>query len=402
MNIKVNSCVHDADNVSKNVNIKIKSHILKKQTRDWDCSDTIAYPPFINAHDHLIGNWFPKAGKNHPYKNVSTWVKEMRTSESFLERSKIWVNDGKFDLTQGTAKLITTLGIYKNLFSGCAVVQDHISKQKDEYYDNNPIFILKKYTQCHSLSMGNWWGGKSAVEEYKDSEGKMPFVIHIGEGIDDVAKQCFTKLEEYDLLKPNTLLIHGITFNREQIKKCAENNTSICWCPVSNLFLIGRTIDIESCLEFGVNVVLGTDSTMSGSINFLYEIKFAKKKFPQIPTKEIFRMISTNARKALFLPDTYGKLEEETSNLLLLRMRDINPFENILATLMDDIELFIHNGIPVYGELKFLSDFEIDRTDYYFFSVSGSKKFVKGHPEKIIKEIDSILGYHKNFPFLPF
>lgn len=402
MKIKVKACVHNADKISKNTTLKLNSSLLKDKNKIWDCTDTIAYPPFINSHDHLISNWYPKAALNHPYPNVNVWVEEMKSSDSFLERNKVWINDGKFDLTHGTAPLIVSLGMYKNLFSGCAVVQDHIPKQKKEYYNNNPINVIKDYTQCHSLSMGNWWGGKTAEEEYRNAEGKMPFIIHIGEGIDEVAKKCFPRMEELDLLQPNTLIIHGIVLTRDQIKKCAESGTSICWCPESNLFLIGKTLDIDSCLEFGVNVILGTDSTMSGSRNILYEIKFAKKNFPHIPMKEIFRMISTNARKALFLQDSYGILANETSNLLLLKMKDLDPFENILNTLMDDIELFIHQGIPVYGDLKFLADFDIDRKQYHFFNVHGHKKFVKGHPELINAKIDSILGYHKDFPFFPF
>jgi len=401
MEIKVRACVHNADKITKNATFKLNSSLLKDKDKVWNCSDTIAYPPFINSHDHLISNWYPKAAF-HSYTNVNEWVEEMKSSDSFLERNKVWINDGKFNLTHGTAPLIVSLGMYKNLFSGCAVVQDHIPNQKKEYYNNNPINVIKNYTQCHSLSMGNWWGGKTAEEEYRNAEGKMPFIIHIGEGIDEVAKKCFPRLEELNMLQPNTLIIHGISLTRKQIKKCAESGTSICWCPESNLFLIGKTLDIDSCLEFGVNVVLGTDSTMSGSRNILYEIKFAKKNFPHIPMKEIFRMISTNARKALFLQDSYGILENETSNLLLLRMKDLDPFENILITLMDDIELFVHHGIPVYGNLKFLADFDIDRKQYHFFNLYGHKKFVKGHPELINAKIDSILGYHKDFPFLPF
>ena len=401
MKIKVKTCVHNADKISKNNTLKLNSSILKNKKKILDCTDTIAYPPFINSHDHLISNWYPKAA-SHSYTNVNDWVEEMKSTDSFLERNKVWINDGKFDLTQGTAPLIISLGVYKNLFSGCAVVQDHIPKQKKEYYKHTPINILEEYTQCHSLSMGNWWGGKTAVEEYRNSEGKMPFIIHIGEGIDELAKKCFPRMEELGLLQSNTLIIHGITLTRNQIKKCAESGTSICWCPESNLFLIGKTLDIDSCLEFGVNVVLGTDSTMSGSKNILYEIKSANKNFPHIPMKEIFRMISTNARKALFLNDSYGVIENETSNLLLLKMKNPDPFENILNTQMDDIELFVHQGIPVYGDIKFLTEFDIDKKQYHIFNIKDQNKFVKGHPELINTKIDSILGYHKDFPFLPF
>jgi hypothetical protein len=350
----------------------------------------------------LISNWYPKAGDGKPYKNVSKWVVEMRSTPTFRERNKVWINDGSFDLTQGNATLITKLGIYKNLFSGCVVVQDHISKQKDEYYTNNPITVLKEYTQCHSLEMGNWWGGDDAITEWKKTQGKMPFIVHLGEGTDEAAKSCFPTLEKMNLLQPNTMIIHGIALSREELKKCAENGTTICWCPESNFFLIGQTLDIESCIELGVNVVLGTDSTMSGGINLLSEIKYAHSKFPDFPLKEIFRMITSNATRALFLPENYAQLSQETHNLLLLRKKHSDVFQNIVHTEIGDIALLLHEGNPIYGDLEFLEFFEIVEDDYFIFQINGADKFVLGHPEKITKQIDEILGYHKDFPYLPF
>ncbi len=399
MIIKVDSCVCTPEKIIKDTNIQIKSSLLKDKKIQFDCSDSIVYPPFINSHDHLISNWYPKAGFGKIYPNVNIWVEDMKKTDSFLERNKVWINDGTFDLTEPTAKQIVLLGIYKNLFSGCAVVQDHIPKQKPSYYEDNPINVLEEYTQCHSLSMGNWWGGKSAVEEYANANSNIPFILHLGEGTDEVSKKCFPKLKELKLLKSNTLLIHGIALTGKQIKECAEAGTSICWCPNSNFYLIGETLDIDACLEYGANVVLGTDSTMSGSINLLEEIKFAHRKFPHIPLKQIFKMITTNAAKALMLPEEYGTISNNTSNLLLIKKHDQDPFRNLLQTQMEDIELFIHQGTPIYGNIKFLNEFNINKDDYYFF---GKDRFVLGHPEKIIDSINKELGVKKDFPFLPF
>ncbi|MDP8267484.1 MAG: amidohydrolase family protein [Candidatus Tenebribacter davisii] len=399
MKIKVNSCVCDSENISSDTIIRVNSKILKSNSKLFDRTKSIAYPPFINSHDHLISNWYPKAGFGRTYPNVNIWVEDMKGTDSFLERNKVWINDGAFDLTEPAAAQIVLLGIYKNLFSGCAVVQDHIPKQKSSYYNNNLINVIKDYTQYHSLSLGNWWGGDSAEAEYAKTKSQIPFIIHLGEGIDNLAEQEFPKLKELNLLKSNTLLIHGISLSREQIKECAEAGTSICWCPNSNYYLIGETLDIYACMEYGVNVVLGTDSTMSGSINLLEEIKFAHQKFPHIPMQHIFEMFTTNAAKALRLPKEYGAINDSTSDLLLIKKHDQDPFRNLLQTGMDDIELMIHKGIPIYGDVEFLDEFIINEDDYYFF---GKDRFVLGHPEKIISAFNKKLGYEKGFPFLPF
>jgi len=399
MILKVDSCVCNPDEIIKDANIRIDSSLLKNGDVKFDCSNTIAYPPFINSHDHLISNWYPKADFGRTYSNVNVWVKNMKQTDSFLERNKIWINDSTFNLTEKDANQIVLLGIYKNLFSGCAVVQDHIPKQKHSYYNNNPINILENYTQYHSLSLGNWWGGDNAEEEFEKTKDSIPFIIHLGEGIDNLAEQEFPKLKELNLLKSNTLLIHGIALTKEQIKECAEAGTSICWCPNSNYFLIGQTLDIDSCLKYGINVILGTDSTMSGSINLLEELKFAHQKFPHIPMQQIFKMITTNAAKALKLPKEYGTINENTSNLLLVKKHDEYPFRNLLKINIEDIELLLHKGIPIYGDVKFLHEFKINEDGYYFF---GEDRFVIGHPEKITDSINKKLGYKKDFPFLPF
>ena len=66
---------------------------------------------------------------------------------------------------------------------------------------------------------------------------------------------------------------------------------------------------------------------------------------------------------------------------------------------MEDIELLMHRGVPIYGNTKLLDEFNINENDYYFF---GENRFVLGHPEKITEFINKKLGYKKDFPFLPF
>ncbi len=402
MKFIVDKCVHQYNRISSDYPLQITSELQKDLNKIIELKNIVAYPPLINSHDHLIGNWYPRAGENNPYKTTDIWVEEMKQSASFMERNKIWINDGNFQLTEGNAPLITQLGMYKNIFSGCTVVQDHGPNQSAEYYNSFIINVIRNYRQCHSLSLGNWWGGKSAEEEMKDSQGKEPFILHLAEGTDNTARNSFRKFEESGLLKPNTIIIHGISLQKEDIRKCAEAGTSICCCPESNHFLIGRTIDIKACLEYGVNLVIGTDSTMSGTPNLFSEIKIFHQYYPDIPASEIFKMITTNAQKALMIDPEYGKLENNCQDLLLVRKQTDDPYENLLQSDMYDIELLLFQGKPLYGSIRMLNLFNVNEADYFIFKTKNDTKFVLGHPEKIIQTIDSILGYHKDLPYLPF
>lgn len=402
MILKLDTFVRTSHLVEKDVKLKLSADIFRGNNDIHYLSGVVAYPSFINSHDHLIGNWTPRAGENNPYLSTDIWVEEMKNSEAVIERNKIWINDGEFDLLTENAPLLAKLGCYKNIFSGCSVVQDHAPNQIEEYYDLFPINILRNYTQCHSLSMGNWWGGKSAVEEWKASKGKIPFILHLAEGDDDVARSDFKNLVEENLLHSNTLIIHGISLSKDEIATCAKVGASICICPSSNIFLIGKTIDIDACLESGVNLVLGTDSTLSGSSNLFEEMKYLHKLDPQITPEKIFEMVTQNAEYALKIPSRSFDKDQACSDLLLLKEKHSDPFKNILECGMEDIELLLHEGKPIYGNLSFLEMTNLNQADYSVFEIGSEKKFVIGHPDELMNQINSILGYKKNLPYLPF
>jgi hypothetical protein len=362
-----------------------------------------AYLPLINAHDHLIGNWVPRAGDHRPYPNSHVWVEDMRNSFSFRERDMFWINDGSFRLDTPKAMLLAALGCYKSLFSGCGVVHDHAPVQEDVYYQSLPLVVPRAFRQCHSITLGNWWGGGEAEEEMALTKGKMPFIIHLGEGVDDITKGEFDKLLERGLLQPNTLMIHGIAFTPKQIEKVARIGASICWCPTSNFYLIGQTLDIETSLKEGANVCIGTDSTMSGGINLIAEFMKIREVFPAFEARQLYKMTTENAARALMLPSSYARLDPAgTANLLLAEAVENDPFENLLDLDATTIQLLVVDGIPRYGDSEWMETLNLDEDNYTLFRTGNKEKFVLGDPQDLNETIDSALGYHKDFPYLPF
>ncbi len=403
MKIKTTVSVIKADRFEyeTELHLKIKGDFLGPDS--IDIPDTYAYAPFINSHDHLIGNWFPRSGDNRPYANSHIWVEDMKESFAYQERNNFWVNDGKFELTEPNAYILAQLGCYKNLFSGCGYVQDHAPVQKPSYYKGFPISVVSSYRQCHSITLENWWGGKSAVQEMALTKGKMPFIIHLSEGTDDITCKEFSQLKKQNLLQPNLLIIHGVALSKAELKEIAKVGASICWCPTSNYYLIGKTLDIETCLELGVNVVLGTDSTQTGGINIFDEITTAHLKFPEIPLATLYEMISVNAAKALYLPKDVALLHpQNTADLLLIDAVEHDPLENLLEVNSEHIQLLLHKGLPLYGDAQWLEYFNSVPTDYTEFRVGKREKFVIGDPLELNDIIDAALGYHKDFPYLPF
>jgi cytosine/adenosine deaminase-related metal-dependent hydrolase len=266
-----------------------------------------------------------------------------------------------------------------------------------------PLTVIKAYRQCHSITLGNWWGGASAEEEMRLSREEMPFIIHLGEGTDDTTRLEFSKLKKRDLLRPNLLMIHGIALSAAELLQVASSRASLCWCPSSNFYLIGKTLDIETSLKLGINIVLGTDSTQTGGINILDEFATAHQHFPAIPLQSLYAMLTVNAAKALYLPDSTGVLNPDaTSDLLLMDALDSNPFANLLSISSEHIRLLLHNGVPLYGDIAWMDSINCDTDNYTLFSIGKRKKFVLGNPLELNARIDAVLGYHKDFPYLPF
>ncbi|MBP7562893.1 MAG: amidohydrolase family protein [Candidatus Cloacimonetes bacterium] len=397
--IKVKQSIKSIDEVRPDQWIEIDSPYFKKGEYHWDSEHFLNSIPIINSHDHLIGNWYPRSGTNAPYINSHIWVEDNKTSSSVQERNKIWTNDGSFNMMSGNAPLLVKLGAFKNLFSGASIVQDHGTQQVSEYYDMFPIEVVRHYGQCHSITLGNWWGGNTPEQEMIRTEGKMPFIIHLAEGLDENTRLEFSKLKKAGLLKQNTLIIHGICLTRPELDDVKQIGASICWCPGSNYYLIGQTLDIKSCMEKGINVVIGTDSTLTGSINLIEEIRFAHKKFPDIDAKILYRMVTHNAYRAMYINDP--ELIDPAKNILIMSNKKEYAFDNILHQEMDDIHLMVQKGIPIYGDISFMEYMNVNENDYYTFKVGNKEKFVIGHPEKITAKIDEILGYHKSLPYLP-
>ncbi|PKN73499.1 MAG: chlorohydrolase [Candidatus Cloacimonetes bacterium HGW-Cloacimonetes-3] len=403
MIIKPSVSVISPDRVEQGIDLHLNCFPVDAGDLRLELDASVAYTPLINSHDHLIGNWVPRAGDKRPYVNSHIWVEDMKNSFSFHERNIFWTNDGLFRLSEPNSLLLAKLGAYKSLFSGCGIVQDHAPVQDDFYYNSMPIYVPRTFRQCHSITLGNWWGGESPEDEMMLALEKMPFIIHLGEGTDGITKAEFAELLRRGLLKDNTLMIHGIAFSAEEIATIAMVGASVCWCPSSNYYLIGETFNIDAALKCKANVCIGTDSTMSGGVNLIAELLTIKKHFPHINPSELYRMITRNAVKALKLPDIYGTLDpEQCNNLLLVDMVEKDPFENLFTIEAATIKLLIVDGIPRFGDSMWMETLSLNEDDYSIFRTGNKEKFVLGDPMDMNDQIDAVLGYHKDFPYLPF
>jgi cytosine/adenosine deaminase-related metal-dependent hydrolase len=216
-------------------------------------------------------------------------------------------------------------------------------------------------------------------------------------------------LEKLNILDNHCLFIHCIAFSDEDIKKVSKAGASVSWCGFSNMFMFNVTCKIRKMIKAGVNVTIGTDSSATGSANLLEEIKFDRELYQKLygedlPAKKIFEMVTINAAKAFWMQDRVGSLEEGMlGDILVLKAKNDDPYENLVDAGMKDIELLILAGKPIYGEMRFLDIFDGKLPiGYTQIKVGSRSMFVKGDPAGLYNEVRKKIGFKKKLDYLPF
>jgi hypothetical protein len=339
----------------------------------------------------------PKPGTY--YLTWLPWDNDLKASDMFKERSKLTRED------------LYAFSGYKCLFSGVTTVNDHFpQKFNAKILPTLPIRAILEYGLAHeSSSYDLKWGDGVEIEHDRAVKNKWPFITHLAEGFDKEAMNGVNYLESIKRLDNHCLLIHCIGFSDEDIKKVAKAGASISWCGFSNMFMFNVTCKIRKMIQAGVNITIGTDSSASGTANLLEEIKYDRNLYRKmygedLPPETIFRMITVNAARAFWMEDRVGVLEEgKLADIVVLKGSKANPYENLVSALMEDIELLVLAGNPLYGEFRFLDILGGKLPPGYTqIKLNGRPMFVKGDPAKLYATARKKIGFKKVLDFLPF
>lgn len=290
------------------------------------------YPGLINAHDHLEMNLYPKLGRP-PYNNYVEWANDIYTPDRspVKEIQSIHLND----------RLIW--GVCKNIISGVTTVIHH----NDFYRPLNgslPLRVYKNYTWAHSVAFDKHIGLKYRIDR--------SYIIHAAEGCDDLSCNEIQTLERLGLLQSNTILVHGIAISQDQAENLSKIGCGLVWCPASNYFMFGKTAIIE-ILKTRIPVLLGTDSTMTGSPTFYTEMRTAFNSGLASPL-EIYTMATS-------LPDSHLKIsphhfsEGVLADVLILPSIQSDYYLNLIHSTPSETTLLLIDGKPVFADRQLLT-----------------------------------------------
>ncbi|CUS77964.1 Cytosine/adenosine deaminase [Candidatus Kryptonium thompsonii] len=117
-------------------------------------------------------------------------------------------------------------------------------------------------------------------------------------------------LDRINFLDENTLAVHCVNVDDEDIEILSERNVSVCTCPRSNFFLKVGKAPVRKFLDHGINVCMGTDSMASNrDLNILNELKFAREFYENVSDEELLKIATLNGAKALGFDNICGSIE---------------------------------------------------------------------------------------------
>ncbi len=355
-----------------------------------------AYPGLVNSHDHLLASYLPKIGVGSKHQNWLSFDNLYKASGIFAERQQL------------DSELLYYLGAYKNAFSGVSTVSDHIPHfVNSPFEDILPIRFLTKYRLAHSVgSYSLGWGEGIALEYQLAEKENVPFIVHLGEGIDEDSKMSLRNLIKANGLGSNSVLIHCLPFGQKEAEDLKSANSTVVWCPTSNIHIFGKTTNIQLFLKSGINLCLGTDFSPSGALNLWEEMRFAKKIYYDLYSEELsdqvlFQWVTENPAKAFRLPGTGELVEGSPADFFLLPKSEQSPYSFYRDFENSQISLFFVRGEPIWGNQQWKSIFDHFSDHVEAFSSNGMQFLVSGRIMGLWEAMDSFLGFKKDLAFFP-
>lgn len=339
--------------ISKGVITETSSELSsKKGELVVQLSDHEALPGLINSHDHLEMNLYPKLG-NPPYRNYIEWANDIyKPKESPIrEIEKIDIKD----------RLLW--GALKNLIAGVTTVVHHNPWHRILGKSDFPVKVLK-VAWAHSLAF------EKRIADKFPEEKSVPFVIHVGEGVDEAAHAEIRNLNDLNLLRSNTVLIHAIAVDDVNRRVLLEKKPAIIWCPASNLFMFNQTAPVHH-LKQNIDVALGSDSTLTGSRTLLDEIQVAREA-RLVTDDELVDMVTKIPAMIFGLPSPAFD-QFAPADLIIVNKSQDHQHHPLLGLKPFDIKMMIVNGrirmshfrYPFLkhqfrlGEISFYSDVDV-------------------------------------------
>lgn len=345
----------------------------------------IIVPGLVDSHNHVLFNTFDDDdwSAQIAYADHDGWSND---SQDIID-AKQWLNGEVYkNGITSPVKLGCELGKYgeiKAVIAGTTSVLGHIGTATGNacfgslartLSDNAADFPFTDKIQVSALTPPSSSTANSVCSNYTDGDTNS-FVIHLGEGV--LGSPCHT---EWAALKAaptsptngnmpgclnvsKTTLVHANAFNDAELAEIAAAGMSIVASVHVQVSLYGLgtdysvTTNIPKARSLGINVGIGPDWSLGGSINMLDELRWVElvdaMEWGDVLTPEdIVEMATMGSAKAMQLQSYIGSIAVgKFADIAVIRGDTANPYDAILAAQPDDVVLTMVNGVSIYGDM---------------------------------------------------
>lgn len=301
-----------------------------------DLSGYLLLPGLINAHDHLEFALFPRLGRRK-YGNATEWACDIQaaSAQTIQQHRKISRNTRLW------------WGGLRNLLAGVTTVCHHNPYEAATFTEEFPVRVVHSFGWAHSLAFDD------VGARHPECGPDAPFIVHVGEGTDQSSNAELTRLASLGILDSRCVIVHGVALAEADIELLNESGASVIWCPSSNRFLFGRTIDTRRLRKLN-RLALGTDSALTAAGDLVDELREASI-YSDFSARELYELVSSSPARLLRLRNGEGRIAiGGVADFVAVRDSSSTGAEALSSLSAENIELVISRGRVVLASSAML------------------------------------------------
>ncbi|MFI3252406.1 MAG: amidohydrolase family protein [bacterium] len=284
--------------------------------------EIIEIPYYYNIHSHLGENiykdisgddWTIQKYLNHTFSVCDSMTKEelsIKTAESFNQV----IEASKENLIAGICASRSAEVCEKYKFNNLAGYPIMKVERRSEYLNSGIDGFLNYKKQYES---DNCIVGISIHALYSNTAKELEFArqcvehgagfvtIHISEDLETRAQEIemynakpLKTLENFGLLSDKTIIVHCGHLDQDDFELAKKYNVTVVLCPISNVFLNTRIVDVYTLDELGINWCIATDGLATGrSFSMEEQSLLVKKIFKEITFEELYKRCTISPMK---------------------------------------------------------------------------------------------------------
>lgn len=187
------------------------------------------------------------------------------------------------------------------------------------------------------------------------------YVPVAGEGVSASARNeltCMTSTANggEDLALQQTAFANAVSAVPSQLALMSQRGAGLVWVPRSNIRLYGNTANVRAAVALGVEVALGTDWTVSGSMNLLRELHCADS-FNQtyldafFSDRDLWLMATQNAARHAAADVLIGSIAVgKLADIAIFNAASHDGYRAVVAADPQDVVLVLRGGQALYGD----------------------------------------------------